>query len=591
MEVVMEHKIDSSMDTFFGKLSLSPNLVSDQDTLSVFSYVKFLERKASILEDIVNTSHTLAEINQTLTSNHNCSLDETAAIKCIDVGVQTETVNQCECHIAPPEPLDIVTLSSSDLDVDVDEEQSDPKAADLLSKFSPISISSLSSIAISDIGKSCGSPQKDTYLPFEFIEECPFNKFCFDTFLKELDFSHNFPNRQAVYFGEFDYEYSGGKHEAKAIPPNSYLASICSYLEVLLPNYDYNSTLINYYTNGSDYIPRHSDNEDCINEDSYILTLSLGSTRTMRFTETVSNTTVADVELKHGSILVMSKQSQQYFQHELLANPDNTDSRVSVTFRRIRNPKHRSDSNNDPADVLETEPPACGYVPYEMNKPFPIRQQRPAENKGQRMKPKNSPQKNMYQTLSADKPDTLFISSSMFRNLNENMMSSSKHTAKVLFYPGANSYEMLQRLLKDDEFYTLDKSAIKQIFVLTGSNYIESLASGNLPFENATSGVNSLCFKLWETFVNAKISMINILPRADRCRNSYVMKLNDYIKKLCQSHGLSFVDTEFKNRLFSEFNGSRKQQYFKSGYFDDVHLNTKGIARLGRHLKYLAHIG
>ncbi|KAL5253072.1 hypothetical protein ACHWQZ_G015734 [Mnemiopsis leidyi] len=458
MEVVMEHKIDSSMDTFFGKLSLSPNLVSDQDTLSVFSYVKFLERKASILEDIVNTSHTLAEINQTLTSNHNCSLDETAAIKCIDVGVQTETVNQCECHIAPPEPLDIVTLSSSDLDVDVDEEQSDPKAADLLSKFSPISISSLSSIAISDI-------------------------------------------------------------------------------------------------------------------------------------ETVSNTTVADIELKHGSILVMSKQSQKYFQHELLANPDNTDSRVSVTFRRIRNPKHRSDSNNDPADVLETEPPACGYVPYEMNKPFPIRQQRPAENKGQRMKPKNSPQKNMYQTLSADKPDTLFISSSMFRNLNENMMSSSKHTAKVLFYPGANSYEMLQRLLKDDEFYTLDKSAIKQIFVLTGSNYIESLASGNLPFENATSGVNSLCFKLWETFVNAKISMINILPRADRCRNSYVMKLNDYIKKLCQSHGLSFVDTEFKNRLFSEFNGSRKQQYFKSGYFDDVHLNTKGIARLGRHLKYLAHIG
>ena len=35
----MEHQIDSSMDTFFGKLSLSPDLVSEQDTLSVFSYV------------------------------------------------------------------------------------------------------------------------------------------------------------------------------------------------------------------------------------------------------------------------------------------------------------------------------------------------------------------------------------------------------------------------------------------------------------------------------------------------------------------------------------------------------------------------
>ena len=588
----MEHQIDSSMDTFFGKLSLSPNLVSEQDTLSVFSYVKFLERKASILEDIVNTSHTLAEINQTLTSNHNCSLDETAIIKSIDVGVQTDIVNQCECQIAPPEPLETVTLSSSDLDLDVEEEQSDPKASDLLSKFSPISISSLSSIAISDIGKSCGSPQKDTYLPFEFIEECPFNKFCFDTSLKELDFSHDFPNRQAVYFGEFEYEYSGGKHEAKTIPPNSYLASICSYLEVLLPYYDYNSTLINYYKNGSDYMPRHSDNEDCINEDSYILTLSLGSTRTMRFTEKASNATVADVELKHGSILVMSKKSQQYYQHELLANTDNTDGRVSLTFRRIRKPTHHSysDSNNVPADPLETEPSASGYVPYEMNKPFPIRRGQPAENKRQWVDPKNPPKKTMYQTPPAHKPDTLFISSSMFRYLNPNMMSSSKHTAKVLFYPGANSYEMLQRLLQDDDFHTLDKSAIKQIFVLTGSNYIESLASGTLPFENATSGVNALCSKLWETFFNAKISMINILPRADRCRNNCVMKLNDYIKNLCLSHGLSYVDTEFKNRLFSELNGSRKEQFFKSGYFDDVHLNAKGIARLGRHLKYLAHI-
>ena len=337
-------------------------------------------------------------------------------------------------------------------------------------------------------------------------------------------------------------------------------------------------------------MPRHSDNEDCINEDSYIMTLSLGSTRTMRFTEKVSNTTVADVELKHGSILVMSKKSQQYYQHELLANPDNTDGRVSLTFRRIRKPTHHSDSNNVPADALETEPSASGYVPYEMNKPFPIRRQQPAENKRQWVDPKNPPQKTMYQTLPAHKPDTLFISSSMFRYLNQNMMSSSKHTAKVLFYPGANSYEMLQRLLQDDEFHTLDKSAIKQIFVLTGSNYIESLASGNLPFENATSGVNALCSKVWETFVNAKISMINILPRADRCRNNYVMKLNDNIKNLCLSHGLSYVDTEFKNRLFSELNGSRKQQYFKSGYFDDVHLNAKGIARLGRHLKYLAHI-
>ena len=69
----MEHSMDYSMDTFFGKLATSPNLIDRDDTLSVLSYVKFLERKASILEDIVNTSHTIAEINQTLRSNPNHS--------------------------------------------------------------------------------------------------------------------------------------------------------------------------------------------------------------------------------------------------------------------------------------------------------------------------------------------------------------------------------------------------------------------------------------------------------------------------------------------------------------------------------------
>ena len=588
----MEHEIDSSMDTFFGKLSLSPNLINEQDKLSVFSYVKFLERKASILEDIVNTSHTLAEINQTLLSNPNCSLEETTVIKSVDIGVQTEnSVDHCQSQIALPEPIETVTLSDFDIDGDAETKKSNPKSSDLLSKFSPISLSSLSSLAISDIGQSRVSPMKNySDLPFELIEGYPFEKFCTDTFLNELDFSHDFSNRKTVYYGEFEYEYSGGKHAAKNIPHNSYLASICSYLEVLLPDYNYNSILINYYRDGSDFLPCHSDNEESIDNNSNILTLSLGATRTMRFTEIASKSTVAEVELKHGSILIMSKQSQHLYQHELLPNPDDDGSRLSLTFRNIKSPTHHSVSHAAPAAVLETEISASGYVPYNMNEPFPNRQQRPTENKRQRKVSINPPQNNPSIIPSGHKPDTLYISSSMFRNLNENMMSSSKHTAKVLFYPGANSYQMLQRLLQDDEFKALDKCAIRQVFVLTGSNYVEPLVSGTLKFEKAALGVNSMCYKIWEIFINAKISVINILPRADRCRNEYVFRLNNYIKELCLSHGLNYVDTECNNRLFSSSNGSRKQQFFKGGYFDDVHLNAKGIARLGRHLKYLAHI-
>ena len=48
---------------------------------------------------------------------------------------------------------------------------------------------------------------------------------------------------------------------------------------------------------------------------------------------------------------------------------------------------------------------------------------------------------------------------------------------------------------------------------------------------------------------------------------------------------------DFENLMFSNRDGSRPNEFFKEdGYFvDDVHLNVKGIVRLGKFLKFLAH--
>jgi hypothetical protein len=105
------------------------------------------------------------------------------------------------------------------------------------------------------------------------------------------------------------------------------------------------------------------------------------------------------------------------------------------------------------------------------------------------------------------------------------------------------------------------------------------LTSGDITYQNAVKGINEICFKLWEIFLNAKISVVNILPRADRLENVFVDKLNGSIKEMCVLHGLNYVDTESKNKLFSERNGNRKNLYFENGNFDDVHLNKDGIAR------------
>ena len=87
--------------------------------------------------------------------------------------------------------------------------------------------------------------------------------------------------------------------------------------------------------------------------------------------------------------------------------------------------------------------------------------------------------------------------------------------------------------------------------------------------------------------INAKLSVINLLPRVDRHKNATINILNNAIKEMCRMHGHSFVDTESKVKLFSN-NGHRKSAFFRQG-FDDVHLNKSGISRLGKHLKYIAH--
>ena len=106
--------------------------------------------------------------------------------------------------------------------------------------------------------------------------------------------------------------------------------------------------------------------------------------------------------------------------------------------------------------------------------------------------------------------------------------------------------------------------------------------------DTAKRGINYICFRLWDIFMNAKLHIVNILPRVTKVKNDIVCELNNFIKQICCMHGLFFVDTELRNKLFS-IDGKRKNFYFKNN-FDDVHLNKPGIARLGKHLKYLAHL-
>ncbi|KAL5255800.1 hypothetical protein ACHWQZ_G011132 [Mnemiopsis leidyi] len=82
----------------------------------------------------------------------------------------------------------------------------------------------------------------------------------------------------------------------------------------------------------------HSDLEDCTEETSDIVTVSLGATRTLIITDSTSGQVIKELDLKHGAVSVMTKTSQSVYKHEIIRDRECQHTGVSVTFRLIKLP-------------------------------------------------------------------------------------------------------------------------------------------------------------------------------------------------------------------------------------------------------------
>ena len=164
----------------------------------------------------------------------------------------------------------------------------------------------------------------------------------FAELFSKLSFTHYFQSsaRYAVYYGPVDYKYSSTTHPAQQIPSGSIIHEVFGNITALFPALGLNSVLINYYPNSNSSMPYHSDNESIIAEFSWIVIISLGSTRIISFQDRELGTEYS-VQLEHGDILCMSKCSQARIRHSVrdLVLPDflfgNSPIRVSLTFRRM----------------------------------------------------------------------------------------------------------------------------------------------------------------------------------------------------------------------------------------------------------------
>ena len=183
--------------------------------------------------------------------------------------------------------------------------------------------------------------------------------------LQSLDINTTHRNgRSTTYYGGLPYSYGTTVHPAAPYPDLPLFTDIATSIQqevadFTLENY---SCLVTHYKEGSVGIPSHQDNEDCIADDSEIITISLGARRTLRLRNVVGRIRDETLELTHGSVYAMSKKSQSQWQHGIAPDRNISDGRLSLTFRKMR-PSAPKPSATPPSSAPSSGTPSPPTTP------------------------------------------------------------------------------------------------------------------------------------------------------------------------------------------------------------------------------------
>lgn len=96
----------------------------------------------------------------------------------------------------------------------------------------------------------------------------------------------------------------------------------------------FNSVLANFYRYGQDGMGMHSDNEPELGPEPIIASVSLGEVRNFDFKHKL-NGEKCRLPLEHGSLLIMSGETQKYWLHGIAKTKKHIKPRLNFTFRKI----------------------------------------------------------------------------------------------------------------------------------------------------------------------------------------------------------------------------------------------------------------
>lgn len=141
------------------------------------------------------------------------------------------------------------------------------------------------------------------------------------------------PRLTALYGDEGrPYGYSG-----ISMTPKPWTAELKEMRERLLDftGVEFTHVLCNYYRNGQDSMGWHRDNEAVLGKNPSIASVTFGATRIFQIRHYETKNHKLEIPLTHGSLLLMSGESQHHWEHQIPKAKKNLGPRINLTFRRL----------------------------------------------------------------------------------------------------------------------------------------------------------------------------------------------------------------------------------------------------------------
>lgn len=140
--------------------------------------------------------------------------------------------------------------------------------------------------------------------------------------------------RLTAWYGDegAQYSYSGTTRHPKAWTP--LLREIKQSVEHAA-GVRYNSLLLNHYRDGKDSVSWHSDDEAGLGHNPSIASVSFGAVRSFHLRHRQDKHLRYQIDLAHGSLLVMQGSTQHYWHHQVPKTGRAVGPRINLTFRFI----------------------------------------------------------------------------------------------------------------------------------------------------------------------------------------------------------------------------------------------------------------